>query len=59
MADAEKAQETPKASKAGILSKVKSFFNVKKILLGLVVTVCLLAVMFGMGVLAARYGECF
>ncbi|KAM5351525.1 hypothetical protein ACJ41O_004248 [Fusarium nematophilum] len=52
--DTEKGEDTLKVSK---LDKIKPFFSLKKILGGIVVVVCLLAVMFGMGVLSALYAE--
>ncbi|KAF4447525.1 hypothetical protein F53441_8952 [Fusarium austroafricanum] len=52
--DPEKGEEVPRMSK---FSKVKKPSPLKKILLGFLLLVCLLAVMFGMGVLGATYAE--
>ncbi|KAF7558666.1 hypothetical protein G7046_g5491 [Stylonectria norvegica] len=41
----------------GKIEKLKSYFSTKRIIAGTVILVCMLAVMFGMGVLAARYEE--
>ncbi|KAJ3521589.1 hypothetical protein NM208_g13219 [Fusarium decemcellulare] len=53
--DTEKGEETPKVSKFETANRLKAYFPAKKILAGFVLLVCLLAVMFGMGVLAAEY----
>ena len=53
MMDAEKGDEGHKVVKS---HKLKRTFTPKAIIIGTVLLVCTLAVMFGMGVLAARYG---
>ncbi|KAJ4312303.1 hypothetical protein N0V84_009998 [Fusarium piperis] len=50
--DTEKGEETPRVSK---FNKLKGLVPVKKLLIGFLLLVCLLAVMFGMGVLASHY----
>ncbi|UPK89178.1 hypothetical protein LCI18_000113 [Fusarium solani-melongenae] len=52
--DTEKGEETPRVSK---FDKLKGLLPVKKLLIGFVLLVCLLAVMFGMGVLASHYTQ--
>ncbi|RSL39535.1 hypothetical protein CEP53_013985 [Fusarium sp. AF-6] len=50
--DTEKGEEAPREC---MLKKLKGLLPVKKPLIGFVLLVCLLAVMFGMGVLASNY----
>ncbi|RSM17292.1 hypothetical protein CDV31_003847 [Fusarium ambrosium] len=50
--DTEKGEEVPREC---MLKKLKGLLPVKKLLIGFVLLVCLLAVMFGMGVLASNY----
>ncbi|KAM0434425.1 hypothetical protein ACHAPT_003521 [Fusarium lateritium] len=52
--DTEKGEETPRVSK---FDKLKGLVPVKKLLVGFFLLVCLLAVMFGMGVLASHYTQ--
>ncbi|KAJ4197968.1 hypothetical protein NW755_000659 [Fusarium falciforme] len=52
--DTEKGEETPRVSK---FDKLKGLLPVKKLLISFVLLVCLLAVMFGMGVLASHYTQ--
>jgi hypothetical protein len=51
--DPEKGEATPRVSK---INRIKTFSTLKKIVLGSMLAICLLAVMFGMGVLGAIYG---
>lgn len=53
--DAEKGDEGHKVTVVKS-HKLKRVFTPKKIIIGSVLLICTLAVMFGMGVLAARYG---
>lgn len=51
--DPEKGEVTPRVSK---INRTKTFSTLKKTVLGSMLAICLLAVMFGMGVLGAIYG---
>jgi hypothetical protein len=51
--DPEKGEATPRVSK---INRTKTFSNFKKIVVGSMLAIYLLAVMFGMGVLGATYG---
>ncbi|KAI5465780.1 hypothetical protein BGZ63DRAFT_437472 [Mariannaea sp. PMI_226] len=63
MADAEKgneaqeAQEVQESKKASAFQKAKGIFNLRKLLIGLVLVACFLAVVFGMGIISAHYVE--
>ncbi|WZH44818.1 uncharacterized protein QYS62_005846 [Fusarium acuminatum] len=52
--DPEKGEATPRVSK---INRTKTFSNFKKIVVGSMLAIYLLAVMFGMGVLGATYAE--
>ncbi|KAM0251410.1 hypothetical protein ACHAP5_001719 [Fusarium lateritium] len=52
--DPEKGEVTPRVSK---INRMKAFSTLKKAVIGSMLALCLLAVMFGMGVLGAIYAE--
>lgn len=55
--DTEKAPEIQGDQRVSCLQKLKATLAPKKLLVGFVIVVCILAVMFGIGVLSAQYGR--
>lgn len=55
--DAEKGQEVQVDQNVSKFQKLKTWLAPKKLLVGCVLLVCMLAVMFGIGILSAQYGK--
>ncbi|KPM34530.1 hypothetical protein AK830_g12046 [Neonectria ditissima] len=55
MMDTEKAPEIQRNQRVSCFQKLKAYLTPKKLLVGFITTVCILAVMFGIGLVSAQY----